>query len=310
MKSHFTLSNRIVEFTPPSATKQNRGSHVKIGSRAALALAVSGASVMLTGACYGQYAAADTAAGPTYSGGWSAGQNGDFGFGAWNFNGTVNPGGTADPGAQQAISNTSSVGTAWTLFNLGSEPSGSGISDVGRSIVAGGGLLPGQSFYMVMQNPTAYHFFGGFDILFNNATDNDPAGVNTAAIRAGVFNYGGNNWGITDANGGHNTTLSGSVTGAAGMQLSLTIFSATAYGLTLTPLSNPSAAYTYYGTYSGPINYVNFREYDGTANSSPTDAANNLEINEMFITSVPEPASFAVLSGLGATGLLFFRRRK
>jgi len=308
MKSHFTLSHRLVEFTPPSAMKQNRGSHVKIGSRAALALAVSGASAMLTGVCYGQ-AALDVATGSTYSGGWSAGQNGGYGFGAWSFNGTVNPTGTADPGAQQTISSSSSIGKAWTLFNLGSEPSGSGISDVGRSITAGGGMLPGQTFTTVMQNPTTYHFFGGFDILFGNLTDNDPAGVNTAAIRAGVFNYGGNNWGINDGTG-HSTPLSGSVTGAAGMDLSLTLFSATAYGLTLTPLGNPSAAYTYYGTYSGPINYVNFREYDGTVNSSPTDTANNLEISSMALSVVPEPGSFSLMSGLGAASLLLLRRRK
>ena len=81
------------------------------------------------------------------------------------------------------------------------------------------------------------------------------------------------------------------------MQLALTIFSATAYGITLTPLTDPSAAYTYYGNYSGPINYVNFREYDRTVNSSPTDTANNFEISQMFITPVPEPPALRFLAG-------------
>jgi hypothetical protein len=300
MKSHFTLSNRIVEFTPPSVTKPNRGNQVKIGSRAALALAVSGASVMLTGACYGQ-AALDVATGSTYSGGWSAGQNGGYGFGAWSFDGTTSPGGVANPGAQQGLSSGSAIGTAWTMYNLGNvNTGGTGISDVGRAINAG--LRPGQTFTAVLQNPTAYHFYGGYDICFGNATDNYLAGDNSAAIRVGVFNYFGNNW--------SGTSLSASTTGAAGMDLSLTIFSSTAYGVTLTPLSNPSAAQSFYGTYSGPLNYVNFREYDGTSTSSPTDVANNIEISSMSVSVVPEPANFAVLSGLGATGLLFFRRRK
>jgi len=310
MKSHFTLSGRIVEFTPPSVTKKNSGSRISIGSRTALALAVSGASAMLTGVCSAQIAS-DSATGSTYSGGWSAGQNGGTGFGAWSFDGTTSPGspGTADPGAQQTISSSSSVGTAWTLFNLGSEPAGSGISDVGRSITAGGGLQIGQQFQTVLQNPTAYHFFGGFDISFLNGTDNNPAGDNTSAIRAGVFNYGGNNWGISDSGSGNSTTLSGSTTGAAGMVLSLTLTSATAYSLTLAPLGNPSDTYTYNGTYSGTINYVNYREYDGIGMSpGPNDTADNLEISSMSI--VPEPSSFGLIGGLGATGLLFLRRRK
>jgi hypothetical protein len=266
---------------------------------------------MLTGTSSAQVAL-DVATSSTYSGGWSAGQNSGSGFGAWSFNGTVDPSGAVNPGDQQTISSSSSIGRAWTMFNLGSAPSGSGLSDVGRSITEPGGLQVGQTFATVLQNPTAYHFYGGFDILFNNATDNNGAGNNASVIRAGVFNYGGNNWGINDGGTGNSTTLSGSITGAAGVILSLTLNSATAYSLTLTPLSNPFDVYTYNGTYSGTINYVNYREYDGTSAVSPgpNDTADNLEISSMEITAVPEPASFALFGGLGATGLLFLRRRK
>ena len=308
MRSHFTLSSRTIEFTPPSTRKTNKGSHFRIGNRAAIACAVSGATAMLTGICSGQIAH-DGATDPAYAGGWAAGQNGGSGFGAWSFNGTVAPTtGNPNPGAQQTISSSSPIGTSWTLFNLGSAPASSGLSDVGRSITEPGGLQSGQTFETVIDNPTAYNFFGGFDILFTGGTDNNLAGDNTAAIRVGVFNYGGSSWGINDGNGGTTSPLSSATTGVAGMKLDLTLTSATAYSLTLTPLSNPSGAYTLNGSYTGPIDYVNYRLYDGLS-AGPNDTANNFEISGMTISPAPEPSSVA-LAGLGSAALLFMRRRK
>src|ERR1017187_485404 len=128
-------------------------SHFRL-SQGAAACAVSGVTAMLTSIASAQVAA-DSAADPTYAGGWSAGQNGGFGFGAWSFNGTVAPStGTPDPGAQQTMSSSSPVGRAWTLFNLGSAPSSSGLSDSGRAITEAGGLQPGQTFETVIDNPT------------------------------------------------------------------------------------------------------------------------------------------------------------
>ena len=56
-------------------------------SGAAMACAVTGATAMMTSIGSAQIAF-DTATDSTYSGGWSAGQNGGYGFGAWSFNGT------------------------------------------------------------------------------------------------------------------------------------------------------------------------------------------------------------------------------
>ena len=85
------------------------------------------------------------------------GQNGGYGFGAWSFNGT------SSAGVQQGMSSASSIGTAWTLFNLATS---SGISNAGRAITEAGGLQPGQTFETVIQNPTTYHFYRGWDIVF------------------------------------------------------------------------------------------------------------------------------------------------
>jgi len=273
-----------------------------MGSRAAKVCAVSGAAALLTGICSAQ-SASDSASNPTYAGGWAAGQNGGSGFGPWSFDGTVDPGGTADPGAQQTISSSSPVGTAWTLFNLGSEPHGSGISDTGRAIT--GGMQVGQTFQTVIDNPTGYHFFGGFDMLFTDGTDNNGAGNNAAAIRVSEFNYGGQDWHVNDSSTANDTGLSSLTTAVAGMKLDLTLTSATDYSLTLTPL-NGATPYTQDGTYAGPIDYVNFRLYDG-ASSGPNDTAENFEISNM---SVPDEASTMALLGLGSAGLLFLRNRK
>jgi hypothetical protein len=241
----------------------------------------------------------DSAANSTYSSGWSAGQNGGTGFGAWSFDSTSGGGG-------QEMSSAGAIGTAWTLFTTGT---GTGLSDVGRSIT--GGLSVGQTFQTVLQNPTSYHYFGGFDILFLNGTDNDVGGDNTSAVRAQVFHSGyynpGDLWSVQDINGGNqNSSLSAANTGAAGVQVDLTLDSATTYTLSMTAL-NGSGSSTINGTYSGPINYVNFRLYDGVGSSGPGDVADNLGISYMEV--VPEPASMALL-GMGLGGFVFLRRKK
>jgi hypothetical protein len=258
--------------------------------------ALSGATALMTGVCSGQ-TAADFATNPTYSGGWAAGQNGGFGFGPWSFNGTD----PTPPGTYQGMTSSSSIGTSWTLFT---HSNNSGLANAGRAI--NGGLLPGQTFETVIQNPTAYNFFRGFDILFTGGPDNNAPGDNTASLRLSVFNYFASNWSVNDLGGGTGTGLSSVTTGTAGVRLDLTLTSATAYSLTLTPL-NGATPYTQSGTLAGPITWVDYRLWDG-ASGGPNDTANNFEIRSMTV-SVPEPSSLAFI-GLGAAGLLFLRRRK
>ncbi|MGH8023746.1 MAG: hypothetical protein ACRED1_09205, partial [Limisphaerales bacterium] len=118
--------------------------------------AVAGATTLLAGAASAQnFIAADNAASAVYAAGWSAGENGGYGFGAWSFDGTSG-------GSGQEMSSAAAIGTSWTLFNTSST---SGISVVGRSIAEPGGLQPGQTFETVIQNPTPYTFYRGFDVL-------------------------------------------------------------------------------------------------------------------------------------------------
>jgi hypothetical protein len=271
-------------------------SHFTLNGGVAVACAVAGASTMMmnSNCSAGTFIVADYATNSTYNAGWSAGQNGGYGLGAWSFDGSVSgmtnniyTNGIPNPGAQQTMSSGSAIGTAWTLFNVATNPisGGPGLSDVGRAIPEAGGLQPGQTFHTVIQNPTAYHYYGGFDILFYNGTNNLPAGDNVAALRLSVFNYVVSHWTINDTGRTPVPSLTSTVTGAAGMAIDLTLTSPTNYSLTMTPLGNPTAAYAQTGTLvttNLPINWVNYRLWNGQS-SGPNDTAENFEISSMTI---------------------------
>ena len=80
------------------------------------------------------------------------------------------------------MSSAAAIGTSWTLFNLSST---GGISIVGRSINGTNGLQPGQTFETVIQNPSAYAFYRGFDILFANSPTNLPPAI--TRLRSGCW---------------------------------------------------------------------------------------------------------------------------
>src|SRR5882762_9447942 len=143
MRSHFIPSNPNAERQAPAATKGTMRSHF-LTSGTAMACALSAATAMMPGVCSG-LTAADYATDPTYSGGWAAGQNGGYGFGAWSFNGTD----PTPPGTYQAMSSSSPIGTSWTLAT---HANNTGLANAGRAI--NGGLLLGQTFETVIDNPT------------------------------------------------------------------------------------------------------------------------------------------------------------
>lgn len=272
-------------------------SHFRLNSSTALACAVSSATILAAGVCSGQIAS-DSASNPTYSGGWSAGQNGGFGFGAWSFDGT-------DPtpaGTYQGISTSSSLGTSWSLL---AHSTSTGLANAGRSII--GGLTTGETFQTTIQNPVGYHFFRGFDILFTDSPGtNQPPGNNNASLRLSVFGYGNSNWNINDTSG-HSTSLSALTTGASGMILKLTMSTATTYQLTLAPQSSPNSYYLdFFGTLAGPIDYVDFRNFN-TPSSGLSDTADNFNIGSMTI--VPEPSTW-FLCGIGSISFMLWRRRR
>lgn len=255
-----------------------------------MACAAAGAATMLSGHCAAQsYVAADYATNSIYNSGWSDGQNGGYGFGAWSFNDS-DPGVT--PGTLQSMTTSSAVGTAWTLMNTDSD---SGISNTGRPILEPGGLQVGQTFQTIIQNPVnnaGITTYRGFDILLTSKTTNNVAGDNTAALRLTVFDYVNPSmyWDVTDAASNPRSTVTAPTTGASGMIIAVTINSTNTYTLNMAPVSNPNSPYlTYSGTLNGtnlPITYVNYRLWN-TASTGPTDTADNFEISSMTIQAAP-----------------------
>src|SRR6266478_9575587 len=204
-----------------------KNSWIQTFRRLAAATVVAGTTMYYSAMCYAN--AFDVATNPPYADGWQSGDNGGSGFGPWSFNGT-------DPtpaGTYQGMSFSSPIGTSWTLAT---HANNTGLANAGRAIT--GGLLPGQMFSTTIDNPTAYHFFRGFDMLFTSGPDNNAGGNNTSALRASVFNYFSTNWKINDAAAGSsNSGISQATVAAAGMRLDLTLTSATTYSITLTPLN-------------------------------------------------------------------------
>jgi hypothetical protein len=258
-------------------------SHFSLNRGVAAACAVAGATGLLPGNGSAQtLVAADYATNSAYAGGWSAGQNGGYGFGAWSFDGTDT---TPPTGPYQGISTASPLGTSWTLLTYALH---TGLANSGRAIAEPGGLQPGQTLEVVVENPLGYHFYRGWDICFLNATNNNPGGVNTAAIRTQMFAYFNTAWDVVDDSGDTTTPIDLSTSGAAGMKIDLALTSTNTYSLVMTPLSNPASAYSQTGTLVStnlPITWVNFRLYWGVS-TGLNDTNNNFEISSMTISGL------------------------
>src|SRR5260370_34807699 len=99
---------------------------------------------------------------------------------------------------------------------------------------------PGESIETVIQtttNSAGPYTYRGFDILFTSGPDNNGPGVNTASLRAQVFDYFNysQNWGVGDASGSTQTPPTGPSTGAAVIKPDVKFLSASSCWIAITP---------------------------------------------------------------------------
>ena len=285
-----------------------------------MACAVAGAStMMMNGNCAAQtIIAADYATNSIYASGWSAGQNGGRGFGAWSFTTDPITDGVTSQNAMDSTSPYNPFGVAWTLYNpIGPTPAsndspnppdygpppGQPKGDVARAgrAISNGGLQVGQTFSTIISNPTERRFYRGYTIVLSTGSDNVVYGGAGTAIVAGMFDYyvpGGWYTLPTFSTGG--TGLFDTDTTTNGMELDVTLTDTNSYHLVMTPLDNPGNAYTEDGTFpatSAPINWVTYQLYNTDSdfynftNGIPDVCANpqrtDFYIQSMTITGPP-----------------------
>jgi hypothetical protein len=267
-------------------------SHFSLDRGLLSACAVAGATTLLNGSCSAQtFVAADYATNSTYATGWSAGQNGGYGFGPWSMNYT------STNLVQSALNKTSPYnpfGIAWALYNpvapavgspnppdTGGGPPTGDISRAGRAIP--NGLQIGQTLTTVIANPAERKFYRGYTIVFANGGDNIQYGYAGSLLEIGTFEYFSyGQWYQSGKNGENHgytgTTLYDTDTTSSGMQIDLTVTSTNTYHLAMTPLANPSNAFTYDGAFkdttNGPINWVTFQLYNTDSDFYPGVCAN------------------------------------
>jgi hypothetical protein len=289
---------------------------IKTLRRLAAASVVAGATAFSSAMSYAATIAFDTATDAAYDDGWQAGDNGGFGWGAWDFTGTYD---TPVGQTMDIFSHPNDLGRAWTLFNADGPPgpgTGTDISQAGRSI---GPLVPGDTVHLVIDNPTERAFFRGYTVRFNTGGGNTVfAGTPASRMAVGLFEHDATpgDWFATGTGG--NPALFDTNTNK-GTRIDFTLTGTDTYRLTMTPLNNPALADTMTGTLDGPvgapIDWVEFELYNTDSDYYPshtiTGGETDFYISNMWVTFVPEPTSTALLVlGAGVMTLVGGARRR
>jgi hypothetical protein len=290
---------------------------IKTLRRLAAASVVVGASAFSSAMTYAATMAFDTATDAAYDDGWQAGDNGGFGFGAWDFSGTYD---TPVGQTMDIFSHPNDLGRAWTLFNADAPPgpgTGTDIAQAGRRIP--GGLKAGDTIHVVIDNPTERQFFRGYTVRFNTGGGNTVfMGTPQSRMSVGTFEYFTDGEWYATGTGGDPTLLD--VDTNHGMRIDFTLTGVNTFNLKMTPLNNPAIAFTKSGTLDGPaggvIDWVEFELFNTDSDYYPTHTITGGEtdfyISNMWITVIPEPSTFVLLAmaGVGLAGPGVFRRKR
>jgi hypothetical protein len=283
--------------------------------RFALASAVCGSMAWSSAMCYAVQLAFDSADDPVYASGWNEGQNGGFGFGPWNFDGTsvnlvydTQESHEVDNGLKSGTSGSSpfnDIGKAWTIYNFNGKSKlpdnpptgGTDIARAGRSFSP---LQPSQTLSVIIDNPTQQAFFRGYFVRLNGGGGSICYGgaactPGTSPVgRFGIgtfeyFTYG--QWFMTDAPSVplFDTDYAGQVGTDSGMRLDFTLTGADTFEATMTPLDNPAAAFTHSGPLGNPgvpIDWIEFTFFNTDSDFYPTMVPADARATDFYIRSI------------------------
>jgi hypothetical protein len=270
-------------------------SHFSTGRGVALACAVTGATALLPGLTQAQFTAADYATNAAYADGWQTNDNGGFGFSAWGFNGTYNS------AVQHALTSGSvsanPLGLAWTLYNPNGREiaptnfaGGTGGTDISRAGRAFAPLQVGQTISTVFANPSQRFFYRGYTIRLVSGTENTTYGGTNAVSRlsVGTFQYfNAGQWSLGGATSLTTSLVDTDTTTGARLNVTMTGPGTNQYKLVMTPLANPSLAYTNIGKLAdgGPVNWVQFELYNTDSDWYPSPVA-GAQRTDFYVSSL------------------------
>ncbi len=296
-------------------------SHFLLSQGVATACAVAGAATLLNGNCSAQNPiAVDYATNSTYGSGWSAGQNGGYGFGPWSMANTE-----ATSPIEAAMDSTSPYnpfGVAWTIYNpegstpnpfspvfspgqCVNPPTSTDISRAGRAIP--GGLQPGQTFSTVIANPIDRTYYRGYTIVLSTGSDNISYSKVGSQVEVGTFeNFTAGKWYTSESYATGRTSLYDTDTTTNGMQLDFTMTGTNTYHLVMTPVGNAEIAYSEDGTLktNGVPNWVTYQLYNTDSNFYPDLAPCGPDRTDFYIQSMTISGLTLNIQRLGTNVLL------
>jgi len=239
--------------------------------RIAAVFCVSVATSWSTAVGYAQVVAADSASNAPYADGWQAGDDGGFGFGPWNFDGSYDA-----PANSIHLINSShpenDVGTAWAI-SLNYD---NGLARAGRSFDAP--LEVGQTLAVVFDTPTEHRFFKGYTFRLSSGGGNicyggmgctpDTMPVERFAVWAFHDQSNPDEWGhwrVTPATSPYYIPVYDEQTDG-GVRLEFKLTGLETYDLKMTALDGSNFVYTRSGALAnagmGKINWIEFLHYD------------------------------------------------